>query len=68
VFVPFVCRESAYSPKVPECFRFTTDEEDLASVRLEGFEEAVVAYKKKDDPKFEENKQTYCNIISNKKL
>ena len=46
MFVPFVCRESAYSPKVPECFRFTTDEEDLASVRLEGFEEVMATFSK----------------------
>jgi hypothetical protein len=35
---PGVCKESLYNPKVPTCYRFKITEEELASIRLEGFE------------------------------
>jgi hypothetical protein len=38
IFVPpGICRKSIYDPEVPSCFRFDTTEEEVASVRLEGF-------------------------------
>ena len=43
---PSVCRVSEFLPAIPECYRFTTTEEELASVELVGFGEVISAYKK----------------------
>ena len=46
IFVPpGICRESHYKPLIPNCCKFTTTDEDLQDIELEGFDDVMKTYR-----------------------